>query len=73
MRIKKTQTHHIRNTREREREREREERGRFNSSSRIDGKPRGIIERERERARNAGGYKQKGKSGKHFVWVGVER
>jgi hypothetical protein len=71
MRIKKTQTHHIRNTRERERERE--ERGRFNSSSRIDGKPRGIIERERERARNAGGYKQKGKSGKHFVWVGVER
>jgi hypothetical protein len=51
MRIKKTQTHHIRNTRERERERER-----FNSSSRIDGKPRGLIERERERARNAGSW-----------------
>jgi len=54
MRIKKTQTHHIRNTRE-EREGERE-RARFNSSSRIDGKPRGIIERERERARNAGSW-----------------
>jgi hypothetical protein len=55
MRIKKTQTHHIRNTRERERERE-IERERFNSSSRIDGKPRGLIERERERARNAGSW-----------------